>query len=97
MICKIQNKERAWCFLCAAIDCGSPTPIFDVDEDYNPSEIPVNVYRCPRCDYLAGDTLEDVALDKWVTNCSKCGEHLDYLISVDLIVQGMQVVFRKDH
>ena len=97
MICKIQGKEEAWGFLYAAIDCGSSVPIFDIDVDLDPSEIPINICKCSCCGHHAGDTIEDVALDNMATNCSRCGARLNHLISVNLAVQDMQVIFRKDN
>jgi hypothetical protein len=97
MICKIHNKKEAWGFLCAAIDCGSPPPIFDLDTDLDSAEIPVNIHMCPRCAHLEGDTLGDVILKQWATYCSKCGSVLNHLVSVELVIQDMKIHFRGNN
>ncbi len=97
MIRKVQNKREALGLLCAAFARGCPPPVFDLDESLDSDEILVNVRRCPKCWYNAGDTLEDVLLNRLTTDCPECGIRFVKLISVELIVQGDKVLFRRDN
>lgn len=95
MIHKIKNKREALRLLCGAFARSCPPPVFDLDENLDPDEIPINVRRCPKCWHNTRDTLEDVLLNRLATDCPECGTRFVKLISVELIVQGDEVLFKR--
>jgi hypothetical protein len=71
--------------------------IFDVEEGVYANEIPVNIIRCKRCNRRFSDNLEDVKLSTRHKECPWDGcDDLEVITTVELVVQGMQVLFRGD-
>lgn len=68
------------------------TLIFYIPEALNIYDIPLVVYRCPRCHNTEHFCINDIRDDE----CQQCGVKPMYMAAeVEMIVQGGQVVYRR--
>ena len=95
MICKIKDRGEAWECLRKNIDCDEAL-VFDLSEYLNCGEIPVSLYRCHSCGCDTFDTLEEVILRGFKRTCPLCDADIISLITVEFVVQRMEILFRRD-
>jgi hypothetical protein len=98
MIYKVSHKDQARSCLHAAFNRDGPIEvIFDAEEGVYTDEIPINILRCTRCDRRFSDILEDVVWGTRHRDCPWDGcDDLEVITTVELVIQGMQVLFRGD-
>jgi len=93
---KVKSKKEAWKIICSCIACDLPAPVFAVDESIDACEMPINLLKCRHCGKHFGDTVEDLILENFAKDCSICGAPLRELLAIEMIVQGMKIICRRD-
>ena len=93
---RIKSAEAAWLCLKNAFDRDGPTEVsFDLEVGVDKWNVPINWLQCEKCPAYNFDTYRDVVNLTQATNCPSCGRKITTTNTIDLIIQGMTVVFRR--
>jgi len=95
MICGHDTTNKFLKVLYAALDDWENFAplIFDAHPKMEPLDIPKGIYQCGKCGDIKHLYLGEISLG-WV--CDRCNEQeMKPIIKVDMIVQGVTVLFRE--